>query len=129
MPKKRLERSEIPGESFFIDISSPKTKRIEGYQNLLLCVDDCTDIPFSFFISEKSQLEEVVEPFFVHLKNTYDIIVKIVRCDNAGENRSFEKTCKSEGHGIKFEYTDPCEILPQFVLYLRFPCLFVHKRY
>ena len=64
-------------------------------------------MPFSFFISEKSQLEEVLEPFFVDLKNTYGIIVKIVRCDNAGENRSFEKTCKSEGHGIKFEYTAP----------------------
>ena len=64
-------------------------------------------MPFSFFISEKSQLEEVLEPFFVDLKNTYGIIVKIVRCDNAGENRSSRKTCKSEGHGIKFEYTAP----------------------
>ena len=61
----------------------------------------------SFFISEKIQLEEVLEPFFVDLKNAYGIIVKTVRCDNADENRSFEKTCKSEGHGIKFEYTAP----------------------
>ena len=56
---------------FCIDISSPKTKGFEGYQNWLLCVDDCTDMPFSFFIGEKSQLEEVLEPFFVDLKNTY----------------------------------------------------------
>ena len=75
VPKKRLERSEIPGERFFIDISSLKTKGTEGYRNWLLCVDDCTDMPFSFFISEKSQLEEVLEPFFVDLKNTYGIIV------------------------------------------------------
>ena len=71
VPKKRLERSET---RFFIDISSPKTKGFEGYRNWLLCVDDCTDMPFSFFISEKSQLEEVLEPFFVDLKNTYGII-------------------------------------------------------
>ena len=31
----------------------------------------------------------------------------MVRCDNADENRSFEKTCQSEGHGIKFKYTAP----------------------
>ena len=67
VPKKRLECSEIPGERF-VDISSPETKGIEGYRNWLLCVDDCTDMPFSFFISEKSQLEEVLEPFFVDLK-------------------------------------------------------------
>ena len=35
-------------------------------------------MPFSFFISKKSQLEEVLEPFFVDLKNRYGIIVKIV---------------------------------------------------
>ena len=35
VPKKHLERSEIPGERIFIDISSPKTKGIEGYQNLV----------------------------------------------------------------------------------------------
>ena len=76
--KKRLERSEIPGERFLIDISSPKTKGFEGYRNWLLCVEDYTDMPFSFFISEKSQLEEVLEPFSVDLKNMYGIIVKIV---------------------------------------------------
>ena len=71
----------------FIDISSQKTKRFKGYRNWLLCVDEYTDMTFSFFTSEKSQLEEVLEPFFVDLKNTYGIIVKIVRCDNKGENR------------------------------------------
>ena len=35
------------------------------------------------------------------------IMVKTVRCENAGENKSFEKTSKLEGHSIKFEYTAP----------------------
>ena len=64
-------------------------------------------MPFCFFISEKSYLEDVLEPFFIDLKATYGIQVKIVRCDNAGENRSFEKTCKSTGLGFEFEYTAP----------------------
>ena len=62
--QKRLEHSEIPGERFFIDISSLKMMGIEGYRNWLLCVDDCTDMPFSFFISEKGQLEESFRTFF-----------------------------------------------------------------
>ena len=34
-------------------------------------------------------------------------MVKIIRCDNAGENRAFEEACKQEGLGLKFEYTAP----------------------
>src|SRR5512133_3591482 len=32
---------------------------------------------------------------------------KFLRCDNAGENKSFEEIWKKEGLGCKFEYTAP----------------------
>ena len=57
----------------------------EGYRHWFLFVDDYTDMPFNFFISEKSQLEEDLEHLFIDLKNTDGILVKIVRCGNAGE--------------------------------------------
>ena len=34
-------------------------------------------------------------------------MVKVVRCDNAGENKTFEELSKQGGMGITFEYTAP----------------------
>ena len=36
-------------------------------------------------------------------------IVKYVRCDNAGENKSLEKDAKRDGLGIQFEYANKME--------------------
>ena len=36
-----------------------------------------------------------------------DINVKILRCDDAGENKALEDECKSKGLGIAFEYAGP----------------------
>ena len=41
------------------------------------------------------------------MKEKHNITVKIVRCDNAGENEAFKEACKQEGLGISFEYTAP----------------------
>ena len=42
-------------------------------------------------------------------QNNYTInhIVRIIRCDDAGENKALEKSCIDNGLGIKFEYTGP----------------------
>jgi hypothetical protein len=40
-----------------------------------------------------------------HLKEKERIEVKMLRCDNARENKSAEKLCQEEGLGITFEYT------------------------
>jgi hypothetical protein len=42
-----------------------------------------------------------------HLKQTENIEVKVLRCDNAGENKATETMCIAEGLGIKYEYTAP----------------------
>ena len=107
VPKARIERSEIPGERIFIDISSPTKKSVGGSKHWLLVLDDCTDMPFSFFISEKDLLEVKLIPWIKELKIKHGIVVKIIRCDNAGENNSLQATCKAEGLGITFEYTAP----------------------
>jgi hypothetical protein len=41
------------------------------------------------------------------MKEKRGIMVKISRCDNAGENMSAAKQCQDEGLGINFEYTAP----------------------
>ena len=38
-------------------------------------------------------------------KDKYNIQVKFICCDNAGENKKLEEKCNTEGLGIIFEYT------------------------
>jgi hypothetical protein len=42
-----------------------------------------------------------------HLKAKYDLMVKYVRRDNAGENIKVVEACKKAGLGIQLEYTAP----------------------
>ena len=41
------------------------------------------------------------------IENNYDLKIKKIRCDNAGENISLEKQCINQKMKIKFEYTSP----------------------
>ena len=47
-------------------------------------------------------LEEEIRP---SLNGQYNIQVKFIRYDNAGENKKLEEKCDAEGLGISFEYT------------------------
>ena len=44
------KRSQIPGEYFFLDISSVKTRSFDGSKFWLLLVDDATGFKFSYFL-------------------------------------------------------------------------------
>ena len=44
---------------------------------------------------------------FKKIENNYNLKIKRVRCDNAGENLIVEKQCINENMKIKFEYTSP----------------------
>ena len=105
--REPVERAKNPGDRIFLDISSPKTKSIGGNNNWLLVLDDATNKPFSFFLKTKDMLSNVLVPWIKELKEKHNITVKIVRCDNAGENEVFEEACKQKGLGISFEYTAP----------------------
>ena len=106
VPKSTVPRSTVPGERLFIDISSPKVTSYGGSKHWLLVLDDATDLPFSFFLSHKDALSLNLVPFIKGLRAD-GIDVKIIRCDNAGENKQFERDCKKEGLGLTFEYTAP----------------------
>ena len=42
-----------------------------------------------------------------NLKIKLNLQVQRLRCNNAGKNQAFERTCKQEGLGIDFEYSIP----------------------
>jgi hypothetical protein len=78
-----------------------------GSKFWLLIVDDAKDMCFSFFLKRKSETAQAIVNLIKDLKEKQGIMVKILRCDNAGENMSAAKLCLDERLGITFEYTAP----------------------
>ena len=70
----------------------------------MLILDDHSDKCFSFFLSHKDMLKTKMVPLIKKLRSM-GIIVKIIRCDNAGKNIDFEREAKEKGLDLKFEYT------------------------
>ena len=52
--KKAVPHSQILGEKFFFDISSPSTLTFGGKHHWLLVINNCSDYCWSFFLWEKS---------------------------------------------------------------------------
>ena len=98
---------EYPGERIFIDISSPKTASLGEKHHWLLVVDDCTDMSWSYFLKKKSETSNKINSLIKDLKSKHQIVVRIVRCDNTGENLALQCACEKEGLGIHFELTAP----------------------
>ena len=107
VPKTSAERSKIPGERLYLDISSIKGKSYGNSTFWALLVDDSTNFKWSFFLKQKSDLSDAVIPLLIELRDKNNKAARIIRCDNAGENKSLEQNCKKEGLVIAFEYTAP----------------------
>ena len=101
------KRSKLPGERFFLLISSIKTRSFGGSKFWLLLVDDANGFKFSYFLKRKSETAGKVIALIKHLKATLNYQIKYICCDNAGENRTLEEKSKNEGLGIIYEYTAP----------------------
>jgi len=101
--------SNKPGERLFLDISiikKPKELKYIGKPNWLMIVDEKSKLKFSKFCKTK---KEIVEPSCVLINKfrEMNIATKYIRCDNAGENQSLEKTINGANWrmNIQFEYT------------------------
>jgi transposase InsO family protein len=105
--KTTESRSKIAGERLMIDTSSVKKQSFGKSKFWLLIMDDCTGVCWSRFLKKKSDQVELLINLLKDLKSKHDKTVKLIRCDNAGENKSLQKLCEQEGLGIQFEYTAP----------------------
>ena len=71
-------------------------------------MDQFTDISWLYFLKHKSDLAPTMIRFIKDLQAKHGKKkATIMRCDNAGENKSFEELSKKEGLGIKSEYMSP----------------------
>ena len=120
--------SNIPGERFYMDISSVKAVSTGGSQFWCLVVDEATKMKWSFFLKEKSQVSEKVGRFLKEFKGIYHKQVRYIRCDNAGENKVLEVNCKKQGLGIIFEYTAPGTPQQNGIVERAFATLFASMR-
>ena len=105
IPKKNEDKSENPGERMYLDISSMRKPRMGGRQHWVILVDEATKYKKSFFLKKKNEKDEPIIDYMKALKARHKIKVKIIRCDNAGENKVLERESDKNQLGIILEYT------------------------
>ena len=102
---KSTEMGDIKkGEKWSFDLSTFKNDGGNS-KHWLIFVDWKTKYQKSYFLKKKSDLKEAGMKFVKEMENKYRIKIKFFRCDNAGENKTFEKILNDKGYGIHFEYT------------------------
>ena len=98
------KKSEIVGGRVFFDSSSIKNKSAGGSKYWILFVDEATGYKKSYFVKQKSEMSKIGEKYLTFLKKK-GIEVKKLRCDDAGENKKFEKWVEKSNFNIDFEFT------------------------
>ena len=90
VPKTTKTHATIRGERLCIDISYVKNASFGGVKYWLLVVDEATDFKWSYFLKSKDETSECMSSLLNELQQK-GIVVKYIRCDNAGENTSFQR--------------------------------------
>ena len=105
--KKNEDKSRNPGERMYLDISSMRKPSMGGRQHWVMLVDEATNYKKSFFLKKKNEQVEPIIDWMKALKARHEIQVKLIRCDNAGENKVLQRESDKNELGIIFEYTVP----------------------
>ena len=71
----------------YLDISSMRKPSMGGRQQWVMLVDEATKYKKSFFLKRKNEQVKPTIDWTIDLKARHEIQVKIIRCNNAGENR------------------------------------------
>ena len=103
--KERVPRAKNVGERMFMAISSIKHESTGGAKFWTLFMDACSGFPINRFLQNKSNLAGQGSMLIKKLSDQHGIKVKVIRCDNARENKKMEEAYDELGLGTKFEYT------------------------
>ena len=94
----------------------------------IIVVDEFSDYSHSFFLRKKSDQTVVIPIWIKGLKTNYGIVVKNIRWDNSGKNRSFQKECEKQNLGIIFELKAPGTPKQNSVVERKIPTLMGRSR-
>ena len=89
----------------YLDISSMRKPSMGGRQHWVMLVDEATKYKKSFFLKKKNEQVEPIIDWIMAIKSGHKIQVKIIRWDNARENKVLERESDKNESGIIFEYT------------------------
>ena len=78
-----------------------------GRQHWVMLVDEATNYKKIFYLKNKNEQVEPIIDWIKALKARHKIKVKIIRCDNAGENKVLERESNKNELGIIFDFTAP----------------------
>jgi hypothetical protein len=92
------------GDRIMFGISYANALSQGGNQFWLLVMDDYTNYCWSLFLPHKDDLPQVMLQWLRHVTSQYKIEVKCFRCDNAGENKSFQSLLKKKWKPLETLY-------------------------
>ena len=96
------------GIRIMFDISSVQVPSHAGNKFWLLIMDEYTKYCWSFFLRFKSDLPTTMLTWTQEFQRHFKKKIKYFRCDNSGENRTFQEDVKRFiTYQIKFEFTAP----------------------
>ena len=81
-----VEKADKPGYRMFLDVSSVRNPCLGGKKHIGLFLDDYSDFAIGHFLSNIEDLSKEVFQTILHLKESENIKVERIRCDNADEN-------------------------------------------
>ena len=84
----------------YLDISSMRKPSMGGRQLWAMSVDKTTIYKKSFFLKKKKEQVKPIIDWIRALKARHGIQVKIIRCDNAGENKALQTESDKNNLGI-----------------------------
>ena len=93
MRQKNVSKEQVPrakniGERMFVDISSIKHESAGGAKFWALFMDNCSGFLINRFLREKSDLARQGSMLLKKLNDQHGIKIKVIRCDNKGENKT-----------------------------------------
>ena len=91
----------------YLDISSMRKPSMGGRQHRVMLVDEATKYKKNFFLKKKNEQVKPIIDWITASKARHEIQVRIIRCDNAGENQVLETESDRNDLEIIFEYTAP----------------------
>lgn len=96
------------GDCFHVDLCGPMEQTgIGGVRYFMILKDEATRFRFFYSLTQKSEVNELIEDFLTQCENMWNVKVKQIRCDNGSEFINEKNKEVLSKRGIIFERIAP----------------------